>query len=143
MSKQLTRAIAAAAVSAAVLALATVPAMPAALASPARPAALAQRQESAVPAARLKCHAWMTSSRPRDYTSTGVVVRTAGRARVTTIAHYRTVNHKKSRQANAAGHVTIRYYISGATPGFRVVVSVYVSRSGRKGSCSTSFRPRA
>jgi hypothetical protein len=96
---------------------------------------------TAAPAAGLRCHASMTNSRPADYTSTGVRVRTVAYARATTIAHYRTTNHKKSRKTGSQGRKTIWYYISSATPGFRVVVDVYVSRGSRKGKCSTSFVP--
>jgi hypothetical protein len=95
----------------------------------------------ATPAAPLPCHASMTNSHPADYTTTGVKIRTAPYARAATVAHYRTTNHKKSRTANSHGRVTIDYYISGATPGFRVKVSVQVTKGNRKGSCSTSFTP--
>jgi hypothetical protein len=95
------------------------------------------------PDARLSCHASMTNSRPRDYTSTGVRVRSVRYAYITTVAHYRTVKHAKHHTANVHGRRTIWYYISGASPGYRVVVDVYVSRHGHKGSCSTSFVPRS
>jgi hypothetical protein len=39
------------------------------------------------------------------------------------------------------GNASIAYYISGATPGYRVVVSVRVVHDDRSGSCSTSFIP--
>jgi hypothetical protein len=94
-----------------------------------------------VQAARLTCSASMTNSRPADYTSTGVNVSTTAFARIETVAHYRTVTHPKYATANGAGKQTVGYYISGATPGYRVVVDVYVSRNGRNGSCSTSFTP--
>jgi len=97
----------------------------------------------AAPAASLRCHASMTSSHPADYTSTGVKVRTVPYAGIKTVAHYRTVNHPKRGNADAQGRRTIWYYISGATPGYRVVVNVYVWRHHRKGSCSTSFTPHA
>jgi hypothetical protein len=96
-----------------------------------------------VSAARLSCHAAMTNRHPRDYTSTGIKVRTAPFAHIRTVAHYKTTNHPKTRQANANGRRTVWYYISGATPGFRVVVDVFVSKHGRRGSCSTAFTPRA
>ncbi len=89
----------------------------------------------------LPCHASMSNSRPADYTTTDVRVKTAARAAITTIAHYRTVNRKYHRHANGAGRATVPYYISGATPGYRVVVDVYVSKGTRRGSCSTSFIP--
>ena len=34
---------------------------------------------------------------------------------------------------------SIAYYISGATPGYKVVVSVHVVHDGRSGNCSTWF----
>jgi hypothetical protein len=83
----------------------------------------------------------MSNTRPADYTTVYVRVRTAGLAKVVTVAHYKTTSHRKSRQANSAGRARVPYYISGATPGYPVHVSVRVSRNGRKGSCSTSFTP--
>ena len=96
---------------------------------------------SASPAKALACHASMSNSRPADYTTTDVRVRTVARAGVTTVAHYRTVNRKYHRTASASGHATVPYYISGATAGFKVVVDVYVHKAGRSGKCSTSFVP--
>jgi hypothetical protein len=102
----------------------------------------ASASASATQAGRLICSASMTNNHPEDYTSTGVKVRTAAYADIETVAHYKTVTHPKYRSANGAGQQTVWYYISGATPGYRVVVDVYVSRDGNKGSCSTSFTPR-
>jgi hypothetical protein len=97
---------------------------------------------AAAPAAtRPTCRASMTNSHPRDFTSTGVRVRTAPYAHIKTVAHYRTVTHPKNRTANSHGRRTVWYYISGATPGYRVIVDVYVSRHGRANNCSTSFTP--
>jgi hypothetical protein len=91
--------------------------------------------------AALPCHASMSNSRPRDYTTTYVLVHTTGYASVTTVAHYRTTNHKKTGTAGRRGNASIGYYISGATPGYKVVVSVRVVHGDRSGSCSTSFIP--
>jgi hypothetical protein len=96
---------------------------------------------SVTPAAALPCHASMSNSHPKDYTSTDVRVSTVGHAGVTTVAHYKTVNRKHSGTANAKGLASIRYYISGATPGYRVNVSVSVKSGRRTGSCSTWFTP--
>ena len=98
---------------------------------------------SASPAkpAPLPCHASMSNTHPADYTTVDVQVRTAGLAKVVTVAHYRTTNHQKKRKANAAGRAKVPYYISGATPGYKVKVTVKVSKGGRSGSCSTSFTP--
>jgi hypothetical protein len=95
------------------------------------------------PARALPCHASMTNSSPADYTSTGVKVRTVPFAHIKTAAHYRTTTHVKHRVANAHGRRIVWYYISGATPGYRVVVDVYVSHHHRTGSCRTSFTPHA
>lgn len=83
----------------------------------------------------------MSNAHPADYTTVDVKVRTAGLAAVVTVAHYKTTNHRKKGQANRAGQAKIPYYISGATPGYKVKVTVKVSKGGRTGSCSTSFTP--
>jgi hypothetical protein len=85
----------------------------------------------------------MSNAHPADYTTTKVRVRTADHARVVTVAHYKTTNHKKVRHANSHGRATIPYYISGATPGYTVQVTVSVTRGRRSGSCSTSFTPHS
>jgi len=91
----------------------------------------------------LPCHASMSNAHPADYTTTKVRVRTADHARVVTVAHYKTTNHKKVRHANGHGRATVPYYISGATPGYTVQVTVTVTRGHRSGSCSTSFTPHS
>lgn len=83
----------------------------------------------------------MSGSHPRDYTTIYVRVQTVRSARVTTVAHYKTVNRTHRRTAGVRGFAAVPYYISGATPGYRVKVSVYVRSGARKGSCSTSFTP--
>ena len=95
----------------------------------------------AAPAAALRCHASMSDSRPKDYTTIYVNVGTVRYAGVTTVAHYKTVNREHTGKANAEGNAKIGYYISGATPGYKVVVSVRVVRGDRSGNCSTSFIP--
>jgi hypothetical protein len=89
----------------------------------------------------LPCRASMSNAHPADYTTTDVLVTTASRAGVTTVAHYKTVNRKHHRTANAKGKAEVPYYISGATPRYKVVVDVYVSKAGRTGRCKTSFTP--
>jgi hypothetical protein len=104
--------------------------------------AVAASAAAAAPAAAaLPCQASMSNSHPADYTTTDVRVHTAGGASVTTIAHYKTTNHKKTGTAGVRGNATIAYYISGATPGYKVVVSVRVVHGNRSGSCSTWFIP--
>ncbi|HTT53733.1 MAG TPA: hypothetical protein VMH35_20245 [Streptosporangiaceae bacterium] len=91
----------------------------------------------------LPCAASMSSSHPRDYTTVKVNVHTAAFAGVTTVAHYRTTSTKHHGTAGHRGNVSISYYISGATPGYRVKVSVSVVKGTRHASCSTSFTPHA
>ena len=91
--------------------------------------------------AALDCRASMSNSRPKDYTTTDVHVHSASRARVTTVAHYRTTSTKHHASAGRKGNATIAYYISGATPGYKVTVSVSVVKGNRTGHCSTWFTP--
>jgi hypothetical protein len=85
----------------------------------------------------------MSNSHPKDYTTTQVRVHTATFAAVKTVAHYRTTNTTHHGTAGRKGNLSIPYYISGATPGYRVKVSVTVTKGSRTGSCSTSFTPHS
>ena len=91
----------------------------------------------------LPCSASMSNSHPRQYSTIKVNVHTAAFAGVTTVAHYRTTNTTHHGTAGHRGNVSISYYISGATPGYKVKVSVSVKSGTRRGSCSTSFTPHA
>jgi hypothetical protein len=91
----------------------------------------------------LPCHATMSNTHPADYTTVKVRVRTSDLAKVATVAHYRTTNHRKTGRANASGRAKIAYYISGATPGYTVQVTVTVAKGSRTGHCATSFTPHA
>jgi hypothetical protein len=89
----------------------------------------------------LACHASMSNSRPKDYTTTHVNVSSVAHAAVTTTAHFRTTTTSHSATTNRLGKASIAYRLSRATPGFRVIVRVSVHKSGRSGNCSTSFTP--
>jgi azurin len=104
-------------------------------------AAAAGAAVAAPASAALPCQASMSNNRPADHTTTDVRVHTAGYASVTTIAHYKTTSHKKTGTAGIRGNASIAYSISGATPAYKVVVSVRVVHGNRSGSCSTSFIP--
>lgn len=97
----------------------------------------------AATAALKSCAASVSNSHPADYTTTDVKVRTAADAEVFTVAHYKTVNRAYLRVAGSAGRATAAYYVSGATPGYRVVVDVTVVRGRQANSCSTSFTPKS
>ncbi len=96
----------------------------------------------AEPQSKLACHASMTNSQPSDYTTTDVLVSTVARAAVTTTAHYKTKNTTHHATANGSGKATVPYYISGATPGYKVIVRISVKSGSKSGSCSTSFTPK-
>jgi hypothetical protein len=117
----------------------------AALAAPAAAGAMFTASPAATAAASsataLRCHASMSNSRPKDYTTTYVNVGTVRYAAITTVAHYKTLNREHAGKANAAGNAAIRYYISGATSGYRVTVNVTVTSGRSRGTCSTSFIP--
>ena len=68
-------------------------------------------------------------------------VRTAAGAGITTVAHYKTTDTRKSATASSQGKATVAYYISGATKGYRVVVNVTVTGGRATARCSTSFTP--
>jgi hypothetical protein len=91
----------------------------------------------------LRCHASMSNAQPQDYATTDVLVRTNHHAHVKTVAHYKTKNTTHYRKASKHGKATVPYYISGATPGYKVTVSVSVKKNGLTGSCSTSFTPQS
>jgi hypothetical protein len=95
----------------------------------------------AAAAKALPCTAAMSNSHPADFTTTKVQVHAAAFAKVTTVAHYRTTNTKHKGTAGRKGNLSISYYISGATPGYKVKVSVTVVQGSQRGSCSTSFTP--
>jgi hypothetical protein len=89
----------------------------------------------------LSCSASVSSTSPADYTTVDIGVRTAAGATVTTVAHYKTTDHQKTAMADGAGHATIAYYISSATPGYKVTVDVTASAGPQTANCSTSFTP--
>jgi hypothetical protein len=92
-------------------------------------------------AGKLRCAASVSTTSPADYHTVYVYVRTAPGVSVTTIAHYKTTDNQKSAVADGAGRATIAYYISGASPGYTVAVSVTASASSKTAACSTSFTP--
>lgn len=87
------------------------------------------------------CRAHMGDATPADYSYDRVYVRTRAYARIRTVAHYKTTNTTKYARANSNGRGSTRYYISGATPGYRVWVDVYVHKGTHNGHCRTSFVP--
>jgi hypothetical protein len=91
----------------------------------------------------IPCTATMSNASPPRFTTTDVRVSSWGDVAVTTVAHYKTKNTTRSATTNNTGRATVPYYISGASAGYRVVVTVSVRKDGRSGSCRTSFTPLA
>lgn len=121
------------------------------LASAAAAAAVGGAVLAAVPAqaTTLKADACALSvgaAHPADYTYEHVYVHTGhGYTHVTLTFHYRTTTPSKTVETGARGYDTYARYISGATPGYRVVVSGKVTSapSGYRtgATCSTAFTP--
>ena len=112
------------------------------------PAGIAQ---ASVPAPTAPpCHASMSSTAPKDYTTVIVYINTSPgpSTRITTAAHYKTVTTIKTTTDPKApkGHrqpdAHTSYYISGAKPGYKVVVDATVRIGSRSSSCTTSFTPK-
>jgi hypothetical protein len=104
--------------------------------SPAHTAALTRSAPS------LFCQASVSNAKPSDFTKTAVHVRTDASVKVFTVAYYRTVDRAYFARADFDGRAQISYYVSGATPGYRVKVIVTVVRGHSASTCRTSFTPR-
>jgi hypothetical protein len=101
---------------------------------------LAAPSEAAAPT----CRASMSDASPSQYSDVWVNVSTVANARVRTVAHYKTTDTVRGGKTGPAGRAGIKYYISGATAGFRVMVDVTVTGpAGASGHCVTSFVPHA
>jgi len=92
-------------------------------------------------AGKLRCIASASTTSPADYHTVYIYIRTAPGILVTTVAHYKSTDNQKTAVADGAGRATIAYYISGATPGYTVTVSVTASAGSKSARCSTSFTP--
>ncbi|WGP07101.1 hypothetical protein QFE97_04880 [Bacillus subtilis] len=93
-------------------------------------------------AATKKCAVKMSNSKPRQYSNTWVHVSKVGStAKVETLAHYKTTKTKRNATASKKGKASLKYYISGATPGKAVKVTVTAKKGKTTWKCSTSFKP--
>jgi hypothetical protein len=114
-----------------------------ALAACGAPAAIPAHTVALTAAAQpLSCRASVSKTRPADYTTTVVHVRTQASVKVFTVAFYKTVDRAYFARASIDGDARIPYYVSGATPGRKVQVVITVVRRHRAATCSTSFTPR-
>jgi Protein of unknown function (DUF1524) len=96
------------------------------------------------PPAPLICRARMSDSTPAQYSYDRVIVKTGQpTASVRAVAHYKTTSTAKSGQSGSNAIASLQFYISGATPGYRVQVSVTVRKNGRTLTCGTAFTPHS
>jgi hypothetical protein len=84
------------------------------------------------------CSATMSMAHPRDNQTEVLTVRTTRSAKTSATVHYKTSKPVKSGTASTTGVATIKFDISRATYGYRVVVDVTTSSHQ---SCATSFTP--
>jgi hypothetical protein len=97
-----------------------------------------------VPAAvKLHCSAAVSSKRPKHEQTVDVKVTTVADAHVAANAHFRTGRVRKTTRADSAGHAEVAFKVRNAKYGFRVAVSIKVSKGSRTGTCFTGFTPTA
>lgn len=89
------------------------------------------------------CRATMSDSTPSQYSNVYVNVTSGPNLAVRTVANYKTTSTVRLGRTGSTGRAGIKYYISGSTPGFRVVVNVTVTGPAGRGYCSTSFTAHA
>jgi hypothetical protein len=91
----------------------------------------------------LKCGARANTRRPADHTTVKVRVHTVAHAEVTVSSSLAFLSDGSATgRASAGGTRTLRLRVGDARPGAFVVVSVRVSRHGRRGSCQVSLQPK-
>ena len=56
--------------------------------------------------------------------------------------HYKTISHAVTGKTNATGTASSTRYISSATIGYKVVISIHCTWSGQSKNCSTWFIPK-
>lgn len=94
-------------------------------------------------AATKSCKATMSNSKPRQYSNTYVRVSgVASKAKITTVAHYKTSKTRKTATASTTGKASIKYNVSRATPNRKVPVTVTAVKGKTKWTCSSYFTPR-
>jgi hypothetical protein len=96
----------------------------------------------ATAATALTCRTEATPVQPVQYSHVDVEIRSAPSATATIVAHYKTTNNTHHAIIDGSGVGDTDYNISGATPGYRVVVNVTVHKGSQVGHCATYFIPR-
>jgi len=90
----------------------------------------------------LSCAARTSNARPAQNTTVDVFVATKPAAAVTAAAHYKTRITTHAGVAGPTGAATVAFFISRATKGYKVQVSVHVALAGASANCATSFTPQ-
>jgi hypothetical protein len=93
------------------------------------------------PPVPLHCSAVASSARPQQNTVDRIRVATVSGAAVVANAAFESSKVVVSTRSNAFGLARADFQVGAATVGFKVKVSVSVSKGGRSGSCVTSFTP--
>lgn len=118
-------------------------ALAAALLGPAAAVGTTVAPASAATTVRSHCTVTMSTTRPKQYSSTTARVSHVGsKAKVVVKAKYKTTTNTKKTTASSAGKASVTYRISGATVGRRVPVTVTATKGSHTWTCSTSFVPR-
>jgi hypothetical protein len=91
---------------------------------------------------RLSCSASVSNAHPPQYSVVTVYVATSAGAAVSVTAHYLSKDTTQSGQADSSGTTAVSFYISRATVGYTVAVSVVASLAGSSASCRTAFTPQ-
>ncbi len=105
------------------------------------PTASAAVSKTAVPKTKA-CTATVSVAKPKQYSTVTVrISKLPGSKPVTTVAHYKSTNTKKTARSNSKGQASVAYKISRATVGYKVVVNVTAQSGTQKYACSTSFVP--
>ena len=99
--------------------------------------------QSADAASGPTCRAAMSDSTPSQYSNVYVNVTSGPNVAVRTVANYKTTSTVRTGRTTSTGRAGIKYYISGSTPGYRVVVNVTVTGPAGTGYCSTAFTAHA
>ncbi len=110
--------------------------------APATVTSSAAAAASTPPPAPLTCTASASPGRPVVFTSVTIRVRTAGKAKIKTVAHYKTGGQAQRDATGRRGRLAIVYQIGDAKPGYMVTVDVAVRKGNRSGDCTAYFTPR-
>lgn len=91
----------------------------------------------------LACQAVTSTAQPSQNSNVTITVRSAAGALVLTGAGFKSGTSAKTTATNRGGHGTVAYAVGAAKVGYPVKVAVLVVKGSLKGSCSTTFIPRA